>query len=459
MLGVRSRSVNFFFCFKLNSEQQYIDLFLQHGALLSAGSHPLIDAHREQALELLSTENLPSRKDERYKYTDVRAILEPDYGLNLSRLQLPYDPRKAYRCRVPGLNSRLHYIAGDSVVANNDVVDEETLFVGSLVEFAKSRPEVFSTYYNKMKGDSLAALNTMLVQDGLVIYAGRGRKVEDLIQVVSLAVGGVPMLANRRQLIILEEGAEVAVLSCNHSATDQENLASEVVEGYLEPNSRLQYYCVEENGSNCRLLNNTYFALRQNSSLEYASIVLKGGTSRRTVNVALNEPQAEVVASGLVVADGEMHTDNNLLVCHNAPQCHSDMLYKYVLDGKSVGAFAGKVFVAQGAQKTDSQQTNANLCVSPEAHMYTQPMLEIYADDVKCNHGSTIGQLDDLSLFYMAQRGIAPDEGRLLLQQAFAWEVISRIALPPLRQRMQHLLEERFRFGAGACGDCTVCGA
>lgn len=441
----------------MNSEQQYIDLFQQHGALLSEGSHPLIDAQREQALELLRTEGLPSRKDESYKYTDIRTMLEPDYGLNLSRLPLPFDPRKAYRCRVAGLNSTVRYVAGDGMVQSNGIIDEQTLFVGSLTEFARRKPELMRAYYNKVGGDSLAALNTMLVQDGLVIYVGRGRKVDELIQVVSLALGNVPMLANRRQLIILEQGAEAAVLSCNHSATTHQNLATEVVEAFLAEGSRLQYYCVEENGSNCHLLNTTDFVQQQDSRLDYASIILNGGISRRTVNVALDGGRAELVASGLVVANEQQHVDNNLLVRHNAPDCYSDMLYKYVLDGSSVGAFAGKVFVAPGAQKTDSQQTNANLCVSPRAHMYTQPMLEIYADDVKCNHGSTVGQLDDTALFYMAQRGVNPEQGRLLLQQAFAFDVVQRIGLEPLRQRLIHLIEERFRNGAGACGDCSIC--
>ena len=149
--------------------------------------------------------------------------------------------------------------------------------------------------------------------------------------------------------------------------------------------------------------------------------------------------------------------DNNLLVSHEACACNSDILYKYVLDGESKGAFAGKVYVASGAQKTESQETNANLCVSPGAHMYTQPMLEIYADDVKCNHGSTVGQLNESALFYMAQRGIDPEEGRRLLQQAFAFEVIDRIEFPALRNRLTQMVEERFRRGHGACGDCSLC--
>lgn len=422
------------------------------------GSHPLLNAHRAAALDALLASGLPTHKDERYKYTDVAAVLEPDYGLNLSRLPLSFDPRQTYRCRVPGLGSRVHYVVGDSIAASNVLIDDGALFVGSLVEFAQRYPDHLRAYYNKVEGDSLATLNTLLVQDGLVIRVGEGHKVDELLQIVNLSVGTVPMLANRRQLIIMEPGSEASILNCNHSATKCDNLATEVVEGYMAEGSHLQYYNVDETTDNCNLLNTTAFVQQAGSSLEYGSVTLNSGLSRRTVNINLDGSSAKTTVSGLVLANGSCHIDNNMLVVHNAPSCNSDILYKYVLDGSSTGAFAGKVLVNAQAQKTDSQETNANLCVSPSAHMYTQPMLEIYADDVKCNHGSTVGQLDDTALFYMAQRGITPEEGRLLLQQAFAWDVLQRIDLVPLRQRLMHMVEERFRRGAGACGDCVMCG-
>lgn len=425
--------------------------------MLQGGSHPLIDRHRASALAQLKAEGLPSRKVERYKYTDVRAMLEPDFGLNFSRLPLRFDPRSLYRCKVPGLGSTLHYVVGDMVEHKTGGQQDGSFFVGSMTEFAKRRPELFSTYYNKVGGDSLAALNTMLVQDGLVIWIGKGHKADNLIQVVNLSVGSVPMMANRRQLIIMEEGAEASILCCNHSSTAQPHLATEVVEAFLGEGSHLQYYQIEDSAEASSLLGTANFVQQGASRLDYASVTLSGGTSRRTVNVSLEGVGADLVMSGLVIADGSQHTDNNLLVTHCAPGCHSDMLYKYILDGSSTGAFAGKVMVRPGAQQTDSQQTNANLCVSPQAHMYTQPMLEIYADDVKCNHGSTVGQMDEAALFYMAQRGIGPDEGRLLLQQAFAWDVVLRIGLLPLRQRLMSMVEERFRRGTSLCGDCAMC--
>lgn len=161
--------------------------------------------------------------------------------------------------------------------------------------------------------------------------------------------------------------------------------------------------------------------------------------------------------NGAVITDETQHVDNNVLADHVAPNCTSDMLYKYVLDGRSTGAFAGKVLVRTDAQKTVSQQTNANLCASPQARVYSQPMLEIYADDVKCNHGSTIGKLDENALFYMRQRGVPEAEARLLLQHAFINDVLQRVTLEHLRDRLSHLVELRFRGELSKCRDCKMC--
>ena len=158
-----------------------------------------------------------------------------------------------------------------------------------------------------------------------------------------------------------------------------------------------------------------------------------------------------------MIADKQQHVDNNTLITHHVPHCTSNELYKYVLDEKATGAFAGRVLVEHGAQKTSSQMTNQNLTATKEARMYTQPMLEIYADDVKCAHGSTVGQLNDAALFYMRQRGISLQEAKLLLQNAFINEVIDKMQLEPLRDRLHHLVEKRFRGELNKCEGCKLC--
>ena len=166
---------------------------------------------------------------------------------------------------------------------------------------------------------------------------------------------------------------------------------------------------------------------------------------------------AECRCNGCVIADKDQRVDNNTLIDHQAGHCTSNELYKYVLDGEAVGAFAGKVLVRHGAQKTVSQETNQNLCATKRARMFTQPMLEIYADDVKCAHGSTVGQLNDAALFYMRQRGISLKEAKLLLEFAFVNEVIDNIQLEPLKDRLHYLVEKRFRGELNKCDGCKLC--
>ena len=175
------------------------------------------------------------------------------------------------------------------------------------------------------------------------------------------------------------------------------------------------------------------------------------------MDLQLSGEGAECQLGGCVIADKQQHVDNNTLITHHASHCTSNQLYKYVLDEEATGAFAGKVYVAPGAQKTSSQMTNQNLCATRTTRMFTQPMLEIYADDVKCAHGSTVGQLNDAAVFYMQQRGISLEQARLLLEIAFINEVIDQIELVPLRDRLHYLVEKRFRGELSKCVGCKLC--
>ena len=219
----------------------------------------------------------------------------------------------------------------------------------------------------------------------------------------------------------------------------------------------MNIYSVEETTALNTRYSTIYAEQAEGSRVNYDGVALTCGTSRNRLDVRLRGEGARTELYGAVIADGQQRVDNNILVEHLSPKCTSDMLYKYVLDDHSVGAFAGKVYVAPGAQQTASEQTNANLCAAPTARAFSQPMLEIYADDVKCNHGSTIGKLDETALFYMRQRGIPEDEARLLLQHAFVNEVLRHVQIEHLQERLSHLVEKRFRGELGKCRTCKGC--
>ena len=473
------------------SEQQYIDLYGQARQMIFDHAPEVMNAVRDQAFEDFKAQGFPSKKVERYKYTDLQKLFAPDYGVNINRLNIPVDPYEAFRCDVPNLSTSLYFVVNDAFYKRGEGQEvrgekgevrgeripqaqlPEGVIVDSLANvFSHPSPLTshLSSYYAqlaKTSEDAVTALNTMLAQDGLLVYVPKNVKVDRAIQVInilkapSLTSHPSPLpsytMVNRRVLIILEEGAEIKMLFCDHAADDRHFLATQVIEAYVGDNASLDLYCLEETHAKNVRVSNVYIDQQRNSRVNHNVITLHNGTTRNKLDLTFSGEGAECACYGCVIADKQQHVDNNTLIVHKVPHCTSNELYKYVLDDQATGAFAGRVLVEHGAQKTTSQMTNQNLTATREAHMFTQPMLEIYADDVKCAHGSTVGQLNDAALFYMRQRGISLDEAKLLLQNAFINEVIDHMQLAPLRDRLHHLVEKRFRGELNKCEGCKLC--
>ena len=443
------------------SETQYTELFETNRHLLADTGGPIMDALRDEAFRNFKQSGFPGRKAERYRYTDVGKAFAPDYGVNLRRLEIPVNPYEAFRCNVPNLSTSLYFVLNDAFYekALPAASLPEGVRIGSLQRLMDEIPGLKTRYgmLARTSSDSITALNTMLVQDGLAIYLPAGTILTRPLQIVNLLRSGVDLMSNRRVLIIAGKGTQATILFCDHTIDNRSFLTTQVTEVFLEEGSRLELYNLEETHVKNTLFANTYIQMAAHSRLTHGNLTLHNGLTRNQTDITMTGEGCDTEAYGCVVSDKEQHTENQFLIDHQAPSCRSNLLYKYVLDQRATGAFAGKVLVRPGAQHTDSQQTNANLCASPEARMYTQPMLEIYADDVKCNHGSTVGQLDEKALFYMRQRGIDEEEARLLLQHAFVNDVIRRIPLEPLRERLSRLIEMRFRGELGKCKGCSIC--
>ena len=442
------------------SEEQYIDLYREQRDLICENSAEAMNAVREAAFEDFQRLGLPTKKVERYRYTDIPKIFAPDYGLNLKRLRIPVDPYEAFRCDVPNLSTSLYFVVNDMFYDEEKPKSllPEGVVVYSLRKFSDEHPEIVSKYYGKIaKNDGITALNTMLAQDGLVVYVPKGVKVEKTVQVINILRSEVPLMLNRRVLVIVENEAQIRLLFCDHAADDRDFLTTQVVEAFVGDDASLELYCLEETHYKNARVSNVYIEQQKNSTVKHNVITLHNGTTRNQTDVSLLGEGAECGLYGCVIADKQQHVDNNTLIAHHVAECKSIELYKYVLDEQSVGAFAGRVLVKHGAQKTESQMRNQNLCATREARMFTQPMLEIYADDVKCAHGSTVGQLNDAAVFYMQQRGISLEQARLLLEIAFINEVIDQIELVPLRDRLHYLVEKRFRGELSKCVGCKLC--
>ena len=430
--------------------------------MICSHSAEVMNAVRDEAYENFKSLGFPTKKVERYKYTDIEKLFEPNYGLNINRLDIPVNPYDAFRCDVPNLSTSLYFVVNDAFYKKSEpkALLPEGVIVDSLKNQAERNPELIAKYYAKLAKtdeDAITALNTMLAQDGLLVYVPKNVVVDRAIQVINILRSDVDMMVNRRVLIVVEEGAEAKLLFCDHAADDRNFLATQVIEAYVGRNASLDLYCLEETHAKNVRVSNLYIDQQADSRLNHNVITLHNGVTRNRVDLSLSGKGAECVLNGCVIADKEQHVDNNTVIDHKVEHCTSSQLYKYVLDEKAKGAFAGRVLVRHGAQKTSSEMRNQNICATREARMFTQPMLEIYADDVKCSHGSTVGQLNDAAMFYMQQRGISQKEAKLLLEFAFVNEVIDTIRLEPLRDRLHHLVEKRFRGELSKCEGCKLC--
>lgn len=446
----------------MSSEKQYIELYTQARDMLNAHSSAVMNAVRDTAFEDFKRQGFPSRKVERYKYTSMEKLFAPDYGVNVNRVEFPVNPYSVFSCDVPNLSTSLYFVVNDSFYkkALPKVGLPEGVEVMSLKDAADERPELVGKYYGqiaKTSEDAVTALNTMLAEDGLFIHVGKNVKADRAIQVVNILRSDVDLMVNRRVLIVMDEGAEAKLLFCDDSADDRNFLGTQVIEAYVGENASLDLYCLEETHDKNTRVSNVYIEQQANSRVNHNVITLRNGITRNRLDLVFKGEGAECWCNGCVIADKSQHVDNNTLIDHQVGHCDSHELYKYVVDDDAIGAFAGRVLVRHDSQKTTSDERNQNLVMTKRARMYTQPMLEIYADDVKCSHGSTVGQLNDAAMFYMQQRGIDEHEAKLLLEFAFIGEVIDQIKLEPLRDRLHQLVEMRFRGELGKCSNCKIC--
>lgn len=447
----------------MSSEKQYTELYKLHAELINRHSAPALNALREKAFEEIQEKGFPDTRQENFKRTDLNTIFAPDYGLNLNRLNIPVNPYEVFRCDVPNLSTWLYFLVNDSFYNQNQSKPAlpDGVLVGSLRDFALSHPDLVSKYYGKIARsgqDTSVALNTLLVQDGFFLYIPKGTIIEKPLQLVNVLRSDVDFMTNRRILIIAEEQTEAKILICDHAMDDNTKfLTTQVCEIFVGEGASFDYSEIEENTTNTTRVSSTFVSQEANSKTAVNGITLYNGTTRNNYYITFKGENAESSLSGMAISDKSQHIDNYSVIDHAVPHCNSNELFKYVLNDAATGAFSGRIIVRPGAQKTAAFQSNKNLCATADAKMFTKPQLEIYADDVKCSHGATVGQLDHNALFYLRSRGIPEKEARLLLMFAFTNDVIENIHLDALKDRLRLLVEKRFRGELAKCSGCKVC--
>ncbi len=403
----------------MSALQSYLELYSAHKDKLLGCAPEVMNSVRETAIDVLGRKGFPGREVEEYKYINVEEALDGTYNYNVTSSQISTE---------------------DAVVEVNN-------------------NGLMAAHYAKIAdiNDPLTALNTAFANECLCIHVGKNQVLDKPIEVSDVLKGDVPQMEHKRLLVVLDENASATIVLRYVASDKMKFLTTQVMEVLVGENAHLDMYEIEETHTLCTRFNNVYFNVCRYATVKHNNITLFNGMTRNTVRVGLNGEYGEVTLNGCAMTDKRQVVDNNTLIRHEVANCTSRELYKYVVDEHSTGVFAGRVYVAEGAQKTVSEEVNQNICMSGDARMYTQPMLEIYADDVKCSHGSTVGKLDEASLFYMRQRGIPLEEVRMLLVQAFISQVVDMIPLAPLRERLDSLVEKRLRGELDKCTGCALC--
>ena len=443
-------------------EQQYKDLFQQFRSELDANSVEGLNRHRDSAFDRFQQIGFPTSREEDYKHSNVARVFDTDLGLNLRNIPMPVNPYDTFKCDVPNLSTHLYFLINDryydKTLANDPLPDG--VFVGSLQRFSEDYPDIFNANYGQIadySDNGVVAYNTMFAQDGFVVYVPKNVTVEKPLQLINILRGGVDLNVNRRLLIIAEENAQVKLLVCDHAVDDVHFVVTQGTEVAAAAHAQVDVYELEENSSKVTRLNNLFSEQMEHSHVATSAITLHNGYTRNNYRFRILGEHAHVDAGGLAICDGSQHIDNFAFLDHAVPNCTSNELFKTVLDDRATGVFCGKILVEKDAQKTQAYQNNRNLLASTTAQMFSKPQLEIYADDVKCSHGLTTGQLDEEALFYMRARGIDKDEAKLLLMVAFTRDVVDLVRIDTLQDRLAMLIEKRFRGELMRCGNCNVC--
>ena len=399
--------------------KKYLDLFAAHSEAFQEAPQ-ILNHYREAAYDAFARLGLPRFKSENYQRTDLPTIFSEDWKLHLVD-GAPYWASQAF---APGI------------------------FIGALSDFVRLHPELAQEYYGRIAPiatDGLVALNTLFAAEGLVIYLPRGAKIPGHIELSYILPRLAGHISVERALIILEDEAEATLHFRDCPEEGGHALALRTIEVYVGRRARFSLIEREESAATNVRVSSLYVRQMQESVVDLSGVTLRNGVTRNNYFVTLAEERADLKISGFVLTADQAHTDNFSYIEHAVPHCTSDELFKYVLRDDSRGVFTGRILVAQDAQKTQAYQNNRNLLLSPSARMQSKPQLEIYADDVKCSHGMTTGQLSSDALFYMRQRGISLEEARLMLSNAFAEDVVARIPVEDIAGDLRTSIEEQLR--------------
>ncbi len=419
------------------------------------------DVLRKRAFDFFKQHGLPTKNLEKWRNTDLSGWYQKPFTPDTEPEKFTKQVNDIFECTVQGFDSNVvsvlngHYYSPDELRLQQF---DNGVIIGSLAKAKEQFPELIHKYIGQIANaetNGITAVNVALAEDGVFIYIPDNVEVAKPVQLIKL-VNKRGLMLNSRNLIILGKNSRFTFLHCDDSINHDDSFINTLTEVHMGENASLDLYKLQNINDETALFNNSFFNMDRNSRLNVNVLTFNGGLIRNELHVNLNGEGAEADLNGLYLMDKKQHIDNQVYVNHNAPHCSSNELFKGILDEEATGVFNGYIYVARDAQKTNAFQRNNNILMKSTAKINTMPFLEIYADDVQCSHGATVGQLDSEAMFYLMQRGIPFDDARMLLMFAFAAEITENIKIETLKTNIDDMVKKRLRGELSICDRCVL---
>jgi Fe-S cluster assembly protein SufD len=429
-----------------------IEYFKERFDELQPGNDNGLGVLRQSAFDAFRKMGLPTAKHEEWKYTRIAGLFNKEYRFPVSQVAPGISAKDIDPFRLPGHEeaNELVFINGLFSFSHSTIRSAE-LVVLPLEEAAKKEYSDIVLKHlghsSKYLTDGINALNTAFVHGGVFIHVKQGLSVKHPVYIYNITdARSVNILSQPRSLVYVGENAQMQIVETYATIGLSESFTNQVMEVIVEKDATLEYYKIQNDASHTNQVSTTHFRQIGKSYIHTVVISLSGGIIRNNLNIVLEAERCEAHLYGLYFPAGQTHIDNHTVVDNVKPNCLSNELYKGIINDNATAVFNGKIFVQPQAQKTNAYQSNKNILLSDSASVNTKPQLEIFADDVKCSHGCTVGQLDEEGLFYLRSRGLSETVARSLLVHAFAIDVLEHIKPEPIRQYVDQLISERLKF-------------
>jgi len=412
------------------------------------GSSPLTSIE-QNAFNTFSSLGLPTVKHEEWKYTRIGSVLNKEYAFNPESIGSAFSSADLGPVRLPGHESANELVFVNGLYSDRlSTIRSTELTVMTLEEAAKNEFKAIVGQHlghsSKYIKDGIHALNTAFLQEGIFVNVKIGAIVEHPVYIYNITdARSVNLLSQPRTLIYIGENAQVQFTETYATLGACESFTNQVTEVVVEKDAMVEYYKIQNDTTHSSQVNTTHFRQVGKSLVNTVTVSLSGGIVRNNLNIAMEAEHSESHFYGLYFLNGKTHIDNHTVVDNVKPHCYSNELYKGVVDDDATAVFNGKIFVQRDAQKTNAYQSNKNILLSANATVNTKPQLEIFADDVKCSHGCTVGQLDEEAMFYLRSRGVSEKTAKSLLVHAFAIDILEHIKPEPIRNYVDQLISKR----------------